>query len=102
MNKKSNGKAISPISGGVIPTPGPGRPKGSHNKISHTAKENIEKVFDMLGGVSGLYKWAAKNDRNRAIFYQTLYAKILPMEHEHSGEVNVDGKLTVEFVETRG
>jgi hypothetical protein len=86
MNNKTFRKP-SPISGVPPPEHGPGRPKGSRNKIAKTAKENIEKVFDMLGGIDGLHRWANRNDHNRAIFYQSLYSKILPMEQVHSGEV---------------
>lgn len=79
----------------------PGRPRGTKNKISRTAKENVEQVFDMLGGVEGMQHWASKNDHNRAIFYQSIYSKILPMDihNEHSGKV--DSTLTIEVVETK-
>ena len=101
MNRKSERKLISPKGGAGAPVPGPGRRKGSRNKISHTAKENISKVFDMLGGIDGLHRWANRNDHNRAIFYQSLYSKIIPMEHEHSGQINGKQSLTIRVVQIK-
>ena len=54
--------------------PGPGRPKGSINKTSRIAKENIETVFEELGGVPAMVAWAADNLTE---FYKH-YAKLIP------------------------
>ena len=52
-NKQKNGKH-------KLTGPGPGRPKGSKDKLPRTVKENIEKAFEKLGGIEGLVKWAGK------------------------------------------
>ncbi len=100
MNKKTSRKAVSPLSGASIPVPGPGRPKGARNKISGTAKENIVSVFEKLGGIEGMFGWAGKNDRNRGIFYQSIYSKILPMDiyNQHSGAI--DSAVNIKIVRT--
>jgi len=59
-----------------LPGPGPGRPKGSTNKFTNLKKAFL-RVFDDLNGAEGLYEWASKNDRNRAMFYQWI-TKMLP------------------------
>ena len=53
-----------------------GRPKGSKNIITRTAKENIADVFDMIGGLKEMAVWAKEN---RTAFY-THYAKLIPTE----------------------
>jgi hypothetical protein len=37
---------------------GPGRPAGRPDKNPGQAKENIAEVFERLGGVEGMVKWA--------------------------------------------
>jgi hypothetical protein len=92
MINKSVQKALSPNGGGPLPNPGPGRPKGSINKIARAAKENIEIAFDRLGGIEGLVKWAGKNDHNRGIFYQSLYSKILPLSVHGHVDIGISAK----------
>ena len=61
-------------------TPGPGRPKGSKNKLGASAKDAFQAAFDELGGYEGLVAWAAKDDgKNLGEFYK-LYARLIPME----------------------
>ena len=67
-----------------------GRKKGVPNKISKTAKENFDIVFDRLGGVEGFYKWAKKSNRNKELFY-TWYSKMLPTNL--SGTINANVKV---------
>lgn len=55
---------------------GPGRPKGSINKVSALVKENVLHVFDQMGGVRKMTEWAAANPTE---FYR-LYARLLPTE----------------------
>ena len=55
--------------------PGPGRPKGSPNKVSRIAKENFETVFERLGGVDNMATWAQENQTE---FYRH-YAKLIPL-----------------------
>lgn len=53
-----------------------GRPKGSKNKIGARVKDNIETVFNRLGAVDGMVKWALANSTE---FYK-IYAKLLPTD----------------------
>jgi hypothetical protein len=59
-----------------------GRQKGTPNKLGATAKENIACVFTRLGGVQQMVKWAEENPTQ---FYQ-IYAKLLPLQTELTGE----------------
>ncbi len=53
-----------------------GKPKGTPNKLSASAKENIALVFDRMGGVEGMAKWAKANPTE---FYK-IYPRLLPIE----------------------
>jgi hypothetical protein len=53
-----------------------GRIAGTPNKLSMTVKENVIGVFDAIGGMDHMQKWAIDNPNN---FY-TIYAKLLPTE----------------------
>lgn len=53
-----------------------GKPKGTPNKLSASAKENIALVFERMGGVEGMLKWAKTN---RTEFYK-IYPRLLPLE----------------------
>lgn len=63
---------------------GPGRPKGSPNKISALAKDVIAHAAEGLGGGPGLLKWAQADPKNTAIFWGTIYPKLVP--HQITGE----------------
>jgi len=78
-----------------IPTPGPGRPKGAKDKISRTAKQNIEKVIEELGGYKGILKWANKNSRNQGLLY-SWYFKLLPSNIK--AELSERNVLNIKFV----
>ena len=67
------------------PAAGRGRPKGAKNKVSGTAKANLVAVFDKVGGVAQMARWAKDNETE---FYK-LYARLVPVEAEHSGGVTV-------------
>jgi hypothetical protein len=54
---------------------GPGRPKGCKDKIGRQAKENIIEVFEKIGSIEGMVKWAKAN---RTDFYK-LYARLIPV-----------------------
>ena len=66
-----------------------GRPKGAKDKITRTAKANIEKVIEALGGWEGILEFAEKNQRNKALLYG-WYFKMLPSNVgvEHSGKID--------------
>ena len=57
--------------------PGPGRPKGSQNKLGRLARENIVTVFEQMGGTEAMAEWAREN---RTEFYSRIYARMLPSE----------------------
>lgn len=58
-----------------------GRPKGSPNKLTKSAREAFQLAFDAQGGSDGLVKWAKKNPTE---FYK-LYARLIPIEHTGDG-----------------
>jgi len=64
-----------------------GKPKGATNagKIWFALFEKIETEAQRDEAINSFFKWATKNDRNQAIFYQT-FSKMLP--------TNVDVGLT--------
>jgi hypothetical protein len=64
--------------------PGSGRKAGVPNKLSATAKQNVIDVFEQLGGVEHMTKWAQENPNN---FYN-IYSKIMPTQTEIGG---IDG-----------
>jgi hypothetical protein len=66
----------------VVRTKVAGRVKGTPNKVSASAKENVIHVFNMLGGSKAFCAWAKENQTE---FYRH-YAKLLPTKVEGSGE----------------
>ena len=77
--------------------PGSGRKAGVPNKLSATAKQNVIDVFEQLGGVEHMTKWAQENPNN---FYN-IYSKIMPTQTEISGIDGSDLPLSIglRFVE---
>src|SRR4051812_31345868 len=71
MNKKTGNN-------GARGSRGPGRPKGSPNKLTRTIKEAIELAFDELGGAKYLKKMA--NEQPAA--FMNLLGKVLPTQVE--------------------
>jgi hypothetical protein len=61
--------------------PGPGRPKGTLNKLTLAAKEALEYAFDAIGGQDALAAWAKENPTE---FFK-LFAKLIPARHELTG-----------------
>ncbi len=62
---------------------GPGRPKGLQNKTTMAAKQAIQAAFDGIGGVEALIAWASE-EKNKGLFYSSIYPRILP--HEVTGD----------------
>lgn len=60
--------------------PGPGRPKGSKDKLSVTALEAITLAAESLGGHKRLGEWAAEAPENEKVFWGTIYPKLLPLQ----------------------
>ncbi len=59
---------------------GKGRPKGSTNKTTTTAKEAIALAAEGLGGTPRLIAWAKADEKNEAAFWTTIYPKLLPLQ----------------------
>jgi hypothetical protein len=57
---------------------GPGRPKGSENKVSKTLKEAILEAFGELGGPA----WLIRTAKDQPAAFMTLIGKVLPMTIE--------------------
>ena len=68
MNKITGGK------------PGPGRPKGSRNKVTGIAKDIIAEAADRLGGVDRLVAWAKEAPENERAYWSTIFPKLLPLQ----------------------
>ena len=60
--------------------PGPGRPKGSPNKVTKAAKDAIAEAAEKLGGVNRLVEWAKEDPLNERAFWATVYPKLLPLQ----------------------
>lgn len=71
---------------------GRGRPKGSKNKTTMTAKAIIEETADALGGAKRLTAWVKENERNERAFWSTIYPRLLPLQVNGPGE---NGEHTV-------
>lgn len=65
--------------------PGPGRPKGSQNKVTKAAKEAIAEAAEQLGGTSRLVAWAKEDAQNERAFWATIYPKLLPLQVSGEG-----------------
>ena len=63
-----------------------GRPKGSVNKTTAAAKQVINDAATRLGGTDRLVEWAQEAPENEKAFWATIYPKLLPLQHEGTGE----------------
>lgn len=70
-----------------LPKRGPGRPKGSPNKITADIRSAIVQAFDKVGGVNYLVVQARENPQA----FLTLLGKVLPKEvtGEDGGPITV-------------
>ena len=80
---------------------GPGRPKGSHNKVTVELKDMILRALDKAGGLDYLAERAA--DPRTASAFLTLVGKTLPMTVKGPGEggAHVFQKIIVEIVKAK-
>ena len=60
--------------------PGPGRPKGSRNKVTAAAKDAIAEAAEKLGGTNRIVSWAKEDPLNERAFWATIYPKLLPLQ----------------------
>lgn len=65
--------------------PGPGRPAGVPNKLTRSARENIDEVYRKLGDVKGHVEFLQEHPRALADFYSHVYPLLLAIKVEHSG-----------------
>ena len=76
-----------------------GRPKGSLNKTTQSAKEAIALAADNLGGSDRLVKWAKEDPANERAFWSSIYPKLLPLQLNGAGDNGEHiSKVIVEFV----
>ena len=68
MNKITDGK------------PGPGRPKGSRNKVTGAAKDIIAEAADRMGGVDRLVSWIKEDALNERAYWAQIFPKLLPLQ----------------------
>ncbi|NDE18532.1 hypothetical protein EBZ80_26860 [bacterium] len=57
--------------------PGPGRPKGSPNKVSTEAKNAIALAAANLGGHNRLVDWVKEDPKNESAFWTSIYPKLI-------------------------
>jgi hypothetical protein len=74
--------------------PGPGRPKGTPNRISGNLREAIQDSFNKLGGEKWLLELAKKDPRT----FAGLLAKILP--DANKSELPPIPTISISFVES--
>jgi hypothetical protein len=56
-----------------------GRPLGSHNKLTHSAREAIEYAALKLGGGQRLYRWCKESKTNERAFWVQIFPRLLPI-----------------------
>ena len=66
-------------SGAAAMGAGPGRPKGSVDKLPRAAKDAIVEAAAKLGGVNRLVEWAKEDPLNERAFWVSVYPKLLPL-----------------------
>lgn len=69
--------------------PGPGRPKGSPNKVTKAAKDIIADAADRLGGVERLVAWAKEDAQNERAYWSQIFPKLLPLQLSGEGGANI-------------
>ena len=77
--------------------PGPGRGKGTPNKMTREAREALMLAFEKSGGVNGLVKWIKADVENRREFYRFIFPRLLPLKV--NAEVN---KRVIAMVRFKG
>lgn len=86
---KQRKKKVMPVS--------PGRPKGSPNKMTQTAKEAIAMAADRLGGVDRLVSWAQEEPANERAFWSSIYPKLLPLQIQGDKDNPLNVRATLSF-----
>jgi len=81
---------------------GPGRPKGSVNKVGKAAKEVIARAAEELGGADRLVAWAKEDPVNEKAFWSQIYPKLLPLTMQGDPEAPLISGITVQLVRPEG
>lgn len=84
------------MAGEHLPKRGPGRPKGSPNKLGKAVKDVIAAAAEELGGQARLVEWAKSDPKNEAAFWASIYPKLLPLTL--SGDTDSPLAVTVTLV----
>jgi hypothetical protein len=82
------------IKNGNTPNRG-GRPKGSVNKTTATAKAMIEEAAAGLGGAERMLAWAKEAPENEKAFWTQVFPKLMPLQVNGPGK---DGEHKLEVV----
>lgn len=69
-----------------------GRKKGTPNKLAGDVRANVLAVFEKLGGVDAMVKWAQQKPTD----YYLIYSKLLPKD------VNLDATVRLEDIVAGG
>lgn len=77
---------------------GKGRPKGSGNKTTKTAKEAIALAAEGLGGTKRLIAWAKSDPLNERAFWSSIYTKLLPLQVTGEGGGPIETVSRIELV----
>lgn len=80
---------------------GKGRPKGARNKTTIAAKNAIAAAAEKLGGVDRLVDWAKEDPANERVFWGTVFPKLIPLDLNAGGEINVVHKIERSIVRTK-
>lgn len=91
-------KTVSKTGGIGKGTPGPGRGKGTPNKVTYEVKTMVTEALQRAGGVEYLVERA--NDPRTASAFLTLVGKVMPMQVHGAGPggEHVFQKIVVEVV----
>lgn len=75
-----------------------GRKKGSVNKFSGIARDNVAQVFSQIGGVDRMAQWA---EENLTEFYKH-YARLIPIELNGKDGEALTLRLKIDAVPNEG
>jgi hypothetical protein len=73
VDPKRSNLPRDPVTGKIIRGPG----NAGTPRLQLLAKHNLAEVFEKLGGVEGMLKWAKSHSRNRFAFYTMIYPRLL-------------------------
>lgn len=65
---------------------GPGRPKGTPNKLAKAAKDAIAEAAEALGGSDRMVAWVNEDPMNERAFWTSIYPKLVPVTLGNDGD----------------